>query len=458
MKQSHYEYDFIAGSNPEELDGSYWMNGERLTRSFCQELPAGLADLLDIVMAVYAADRRSRRDFSGTSTGQRRIHVRIGVREPGPWNESEVAHKLQGLLYWLSEDEWSFQFLKRQTDPSPAESERFLFRLPPQRPATVALFSGGLDSIAGLAARDQEESCASYVLVSGYTHNRLAHQQELQVKHIRSSSWGEGVLGTPPEICHVAVPFGLCKPEGNREEKSQRTRALVYLTLGVATALQAGTDTLWVHENGVGALNLPLDATQLGVDNYRGVHPRSLMMVEDLFEMVLERPVQIKNPFLFHTKAEMCRALLSANLVDSIRDTVSCDSFPLRIRNQPGQCGCCTSCILRRQALYAGGLAGYDPPERYRTDVLMSQESLKETQREDLEIMRGQVNKFARCLASDDPWISLVASFPELARTHSELVAHGDQKAGEVSARFIRLYHTYVREWERFMPSVGLAA
>ena len=131
MKQRHFEYDFMAGSNPEELDGSYWMNGERLTRSFCQELPAGLADLLDIVMAVYAADRRSPRDFSGTSTGQRRIHVRIGVREPGPWNESEVAHKLQGLLYWLSEDEWSFQFLKRQTDPSPAESECFLFRFPP---------------------------------------------------------------------------------------------------------------------------------------------------------------------------------------------------------------------------------------------------------------------------------------------------------------------------------------
>ena len=159
----------------------------------------------------------------------------------------------------------------------------------------------------------------------------------------------------------MAVPFGLCKPEGNREEKSQRTRALVYLTLGVATALQAGTDTLWVYENGVGALNLPLDATQLGVDNYRGVHPRSLMMVEDLFAMVLARPVQIKNPFLFHTKAEMCRALLSTTLVDSIRDTVSCDSFPLRI---------VTSRPMRLlhllypppAGLYAGRLTGYDPP------------------------------------------------------------------------------------------------
>ena len=90
--------------------------------------------------------------------------------------------------------------------------------------------------------------------------------------------------------------------------------------------------------------------------------------------------------------------------------------------------------------------------------MLMSQESLKGTQRGDLEIMRGQVQKFARCLASDDPWTSLVASFPELARTHSELVAHGDQKAGEVSARFIRLYHTYVREWEPLMPPLALAA
>ena len=340
----------------------------------------------------------------------------------------------------------------------PRNQSDFFSGCRPNARATVALFSGGLDSIAGLAARDQEKSCASYVLVSGYTHNRLSHQQKLQVKHIRASSWGKGVFGTPPEICHVAVPFGLCKPEGNREEKSQRTRALVYLTLGVATALQAGTDTLWVYENGVGALNLPLDATQLGVDNYRGVHPRSLMMVEDLFAMVLERPVQIKNPFLFHTKAEMCRALVSANLVDSIRDTVSCDSFPLRIRNQPGQCGCCTSCILRRQALYAGGLTGYDPPERYRADVLMSQGSLKDTQRRDLEIMRGQVDKFARCLTSADPWVSLVASFPELARTHSELVAHGDQKAGEVSGSFIRLYQTYVREWEPLMSPLGLAA
>ncbi len=140
-----------------------------------------------------------------------------------------------------------------------------------------------------------------------------------------------GVLGTPPEICHVAVPFGLCKPEGSREEKSQRTRALVYLTLGVATALQAGTDTLWVYENGVGALNLPLDATQLGVDNYRGVHPRSLMMVEDLFCNGVRasssnqesfpiphqsRNVQgiiIRRPGRFHTRHRLLRQLPSAH-------------------------------------------------------------------------------------------------------------------------------------------------
>ena len=93
------------------------------------------------------------------------------------------------------------------------------------------------------------------------------------------------------------------------EEKGQRSRAFVFSALGVAAAVQAEADTLHVYENGVGALNLPLNETQLGVDNYRGVHPRSLMLLESLLALVLDNPVCIENPYLFRTKAEMCRAL-----------------------------------------------------------------------------------------------------------------------------------------------------
>ena len=78
-----------------ELDSYYWLNGQRLSRAFCRALRASLADLLDVVMAVYAADRRSPRNFKGAAAGHRRISARIGVRNPGLWSAAEVVEKLQ---------------------------------------------------------------------------------------------------------------------------------------------------------------------------------------------------------------------------------------------------------------------------------------------------------------------------------------------------------------------------
>lgn len=231
----------------------------------------------------------------------------------------------------------------------------------------------------------------------------------------------------------------------------------MFLTLGVVAAAQARTDILWVYENGVGALNLPLNETQLGVDNYRGVHPLSLMMARDLLERVLERTIHIRNPFLFHTKAEMCAALQSAGLADLVRETVSCDGFAQRVANQP-QCGYCTSCVLRRQSLYAAGLESYDAANGYRYDVLSHQTALTLNQVYGLEAMRNQVEKLQRALSSDDPWQALVASFPDLARVQAALVVRESLDSDEVKTSLIRMYRAYVREWGKFPVSLKLAA
>ena len=457
MTAMPYNYDFTADAQPVELDPFFWIDGRRLSRAFCQALPANLADLLEVVMAVYAADRRSPRDFKRAAAGQRSICVRVGVRNPGLWETTDMAHKLGELLCWLSEDTWSVEFEGRQAAPSSAESELFLFQLPAEPPVTVSLFSGGLDSLAGLAARAQEVSAGSDVLVSGYTHNRLAHQQRLQVDFIRSAWRRDGLFKEAAGLRHVAVPFGIRKLRGYREEPSQRTRALVFLVLGVATALQADTDTLWVYENGVGAMNLPLNETQLGIDNYRGVHPRSLMLAQDFLSLALGQPVHIKNPFQFSTKAQMCKSLVGSGVADAVSHTVSCDGFPQRIRNQPSQCGRCTSCILRRQSLQTSGLEQFD--RGYRYDVLRAQ--MRSTGRHlyDLEAMRGQVHKIGRCLDSKDPWRSLCASFPELARTHAELVERDDLGSHlEISRRLVELYRTYVWEWGWFIEDPRRAA
>ena len=443
-----YTYDFANDTTPVELGGSYWIDNERLARSFCQRLPAKIADLQDVALAIYAADRRSLRNFKGANTGQRQIHVRVGVRDPGLWTESNMVPILQESLYWQSEDVWSFHFVQRRAAQYPAESDHFLFRLPPERPVTVSLFSGGLDSLAGLATHMQDNQSGSHILVSGYTHNRLAKRQRLQLKHIRHSTLGRDLPSAKPSMCHVAVPFGLHKLRGQQEEKGQRTRGLVFLALGAAAALQAGADTLWVYENGIGAMNLPLNETQLGVDNFRGVHPRSLMMAECLFELALEQPIRIRNPFLFHTKAEMCKALKPAGLADAVQHTVSCDSFPLRLPDKPAQCGHCTSCVLRRQSLFVAGYKEYDPSDRYSYDVLTRRADIDPKRLFEIEVMKEQVYKLTRCLDSDEPWNSLTISFPELLRTHAELVKRYNLNADETRARFVQLYRTYVQEWK----------
>ena len=452
-----YSYDFTTNAHPSELDPFFHIDGCRLSRAFCQALPANLADVLDVVMAAYAADRRSPRDFNGTAAGQRRIRVRVSVRDPSRWVTTEMAHKLVELFYWLSEDEWSFEFEKRRAVPSSAESEHFLFRFPPEQPVAVSLFSGGLDSLAGLAARTQEGSGGSDVLVSAYTHHRLAHQQQLQVDSIRSARRRGSLPNELTEIRHVAVPLGIRKPVGHREEKSQRMRALVFIALGVATAFQAGTDTLWIHENGIGALNLPLNETQLGTDNYKGVHPRSLMLAQDYLSLALNQLVRLRNPFLFATKAEMCKSLIGSGFADAVSHTVSCDGFPQRIRGQPSQCGYCTSCILRRQSLQASGLEQLD--QGYRYDVLGPKMGLTREHLYGFEAMRGQVHKIGRCLESKEPWGSLSVAFPELARTHAELVEHLDMGShAEVSRRLVDLYRAYVWEWGWFIEEPRRAA
>lgn len=453
-----YRYDFAGSRQPAELEDHYWLDDRRLSRAFCTGLPSRLADLLELVMAAYAADRMSRRDFKKVSTGLRRIHIRLGMREPEFWASNDILKGVCDLLNWLSEDVWSFEFVRRDAPPWPAEYEGFLFRQRPEWPPVVCLFSGGLDSLAGLAAQAHKEPAANFVLVSGYTNDRLAHQQRLQVERIKSIWRHDGPAKEGiPEIQHIAVPFGIRKSRVLREEKGQRTRALVFLTFGLVASVQAGSDTLWICENGIGALNLRLNETQLGADNYRGVHPLSLIMVRQLFEQVLGGEFRVNNPFLFYTKAELCGYLPLVRLATLIPETVSCDGFAQRVAAQP-QCGYCTSCILRRQSLHAANLGRFDASAGYRYDLLSDQTELTLKRAYGLHAMLAQVETLKRCVSAEYPWQALIVAFPELVRVQAAIAMHHGLDQHEFAEKIVRMYRTYVKEWDGFPLNFRLAA
>ncbi len=455
MTSSPFRYNFAANDRV-DVGFSYWLDGTTISRAFFDALPPKSADLIEVVLAAYTADRLSRRSFKDPLTGQRKFDIVVAVREPDLWNYEPVVDLLQAFLNWVSGDEWRFEFVRRRRGLSAAESETYLFRFPPRKPATVSLFSGGLDSLGGLAEHALRRPATSCVLVSGYTNERLGSVQRRQVQRI-TADLEQSLLPKLPDIHHVAVPFGLRNPSNIREEPSQRTRAPVFLALGTTTAVQVEADTLWVYENGIGALNLPLNETQLSVDNYRGMHPRSLIMASELFEKVLGRKIHIKNPCLFETKAEMCEHLRPANLVEAIADTVSCDSFPVRVSGQP-QCGYCTSCILRRMSIHAANLGGYDLADGYRHDVLNSEPTLNQKQIYELSTTAYQAHKLKRCLASEDPWKSLTSEFPKLAITCAELTLLKGLTHNDVVSKFLRLFRSYVREWGSFPANIRIAS
>ena len=456
MSDNHFKYDFTSASPPGEQINPFRLELKNITRSLMASITPKMADLLDVVMAVYAADRQSRRNYKGVSTGQREFFLRLALREPDFWKRPDLLSHLQSYLNWVSEDVWSFEFVPRDSPLTWAESELFLLDNLPERPTTVSLFSGGLDSLGGLFTHRRNGRSGSHVLVSAYSHGRLMKQQKIQARQIEAGLCGCGSEQSCPVVRHLTVPYGLCRKREIREEPTQRTRATVFLTFGVITALQAQTNILWVYENGTGAFNLPLNGTQLGIDNYRGVHPRSLLMAEKLFQLALEENVRIINPFVFSTKAQILGSLQPAGVAGLVRETVSCDGYPVRVAGRP-QCGNCTSCILRRQALHSSGLSAHDKGIEYQHDVLTDGQALDSEHRFGLEVMRGQAHDLKLCLSAADPWKALTSKYPELARTALEMESGGRLKPGEAASRIAGLYQNYVSEWDALTPAFGYA-
>ena len=69
MSATTFSYDFTELGNGPETGCSFWMSRQNLARPFSRALPRRAADLLDVVGAVYAADRRSKRCFGGGRHG-----------------------------------------------------------------------------------------------------------------------------------------------------------------------------------------------------------------------------------------------------------------------------------------------------------------------------------------------------------------------------------------------------
>jgi 7-cyano-7-deazaguanine synthase in queuosine biosynthesis len=325
-------------------------------------LPDGRGlDLLRIAAGAYAIDRIVKRDYSNDDSGTRSFSVAVEVSDPDFWSQSGVTAQVEDTLEFLSGDFWHLRFEPcAQRNGGDGHQGRIPMR--PIEADRLALFSGGLDSMAGLASQ----------LVNGrdrYGLLTVGHHLALRKRCSGRVLKLQALIGTEP-IPHAHIVLGLRQGKAvrlSKQERSQRSRAFLFCAFAAVMAKAHGMRKIDLFENGVGSINAPLmTGMMFGSLATRGCHPHFLNRMSQLCSNALDSEVCFCLPFARMTKGEMLSGVKGVGLDEWLQESHSCIHTSLRIPNID-HCGICPACIERRQAF---AVAGVSERHSYKTDVL----------------------------------------------------------------------------------------
>ena len=428
---------FIDNFRGKESTIGITINDKDFKYRVLQEFPSTVADLIDLAVAIQATDRLVSQPLDKE---QSRIFVFLPVRNPELLNTVAFHKKLETLLEWTTGRRWFFDFQKRTTSERIVEKQQIL-QITPEG-CEVALWSGGLDAFAGLYTRLQTSNTKPFLLFGTGSNKSVYARQERVFKALQPLF--------PNRLNLSRVPIDLFDSNQHQKNKISRARGVVFTMLGAACAYLMGQKELFVYENGIGAINLPYRKSAVGLDHTRSVHPLTLLMVSDVVSELLGENFKVQNPFLFWTKAEMCKALAENGRNDLPPLTTSCDSPH---RQQPIQCGYCSSCLLRRQALAASKMEDKTPYVVLHGKKTGADPSLY------LRNMLAQVSTLRSLLSTSD---NANLQWKNLTRRFFELEDIVDRSAGaekllsiEMQQRLIQLYQTYITEWDAVEPQIA---
>jgi len=288
------------------------------------------ADLVHVAAGAYMADRNTARGVRFS----RDLALRVAMLDPDAWND-QVLDAVADLLGWLTGDVWDLTITVAPAaglpDHWPGE----------QHDGPTSLMSGGLDSFMG----------AVHLLQSGPLPSLTAHKDSataVRNAQRRTWLWLARTFSPPPSYTRVALT-----QVGSRIEPSSRSRALMFMSLGVAVATARGSRTLVIPENGYTSINLPLRPNRGGALSTRSTHPETLHRFTTILQ-ALDIDVAVANPYQWMTKGEVMAALVASSPNDgwlaAAAKTLSCSKLDGRWFGAPPtlNCGLCVPCMVRR--------------------------------------------------------------------------------------------------------------
>jgi 7-cyano-7-deazaguanine synthase in queuosine biosynthesis len=333
------------------LDGNVTIQFRRDDRKLFLPFSAGARDLVDLAATVYIADESEARPDEWS----RSFECVIPVQDPAVW--SGAAETLRQTLRKLSGDSFAFDWPARSALP---RQRRHRMRLP-KGFDTICLFSGGIDSLMG--SHQLLKAGRKVILVGHQSEPETCSAQRVLAMELRKLFPGQVTLVQ----CRAARTRreNPRNPLPDKCEETHRPRSFLFLSLAAAVASATGITEIVMPENGLIALNPPLQASRLGTLSTRTAHPVFVCGFADWLGELGVFAGTLRNPFLYESKTDML-AKLDPALVPLLLRSVSC-SRPSRFKDKGVRhCGYCVPCLYRRAAMMETGL---DRPKEYAFDA-----------------------------------------------------------------------------------------
>ncbi|MEC4723316.1 Qat anti-phage system QueC-like protein QatC [Noviherbaspirillum sp. CPCC 100848] len=322
-------------------------------------------DLLVLAAHVHAADTRISRDTEAQDGWTREIRLCVPVSDTDRWTAASPV--FVRLLNFLTGDRWRLSFRPRPARFARLSTIRRPNLLGPSFD-DLSLFSGGLDSLIG--GINMLEAGRTPLLISHAGEGATSDAQSTLFDTLKRTYRGNNFNRLR---LWMAFPEGLVTGSGG--ENTTRGRSFLFFALGIfaGTGLEDGHFTLKVPENGLIAVNVPLDPLRLGALSTRTTHPFYIARWNDALA-ALGLNGRIENPYWDKTKGEMVRECANGVLLRQLAGaSLSCSS-PTKGRWQglgTQHCGYCLPCLIRRAALVTG-LSPEPDPTNYTINDLTS--------------------------------------------------------------------------------------
>jgi len=391
---------------------------ENIATKLAQNLPPIVLDLIEVASYIYAGDqcvvRGGKTLPKDGQDWKREFRYYLPVRCLQIWQDEDVKAALVSTLRFLSDDYFEFDFRQARKTAKIEDYFDFDQGKPWFDADQVMLFSGGLDSLAGLAETVKTGS-GKIVLVS--------HRPAPQTDSLQRSLLEDFAQLTDSKKRLLHVPVWINKDADLTRDTHQRTRSFLYASLGVALAHVHNLNQAFFFENGITSSNLAISPSVLGARASRTTHPRTLKGFSLLFSKLFDRAFSVENPYFWKTKADVIRTILDCGARELIRHTSSCSR--VRTSDPLGRhCGVCSQCVGRRLAILANSAEGDDPEEHYRIRLPLDPIP-KDSERAMVELIVKSAREFGKTTPGD-----LYGNHPEAIDILSSLTVKADRSAG----------------------------